>query len=214
MNYVYVSSGSRKMKTGIISVIIMLALSGHAMAADYNQMHGAALDRAKFCFAYTNWIPENDAILGADPIETGLALLARVICDDKYSDYLADSYYAWRAMYQMNWGGCSSTSAIYTQLYETRKNHIIEVIDRHLSSHPEDQQAMAQKHRLERMAPVVPIEFGNTALFDIGAEEVKSGRLKISEPGGVDKPSYWDSFLFHVRSCHDPSNHFIDEASE
>ena len=193
---------------------MMLALSGHAMATDYNHMHEAALDRAKFCFAYTNWLPENDAILGADPIETGLALLARIICDDKYSDYLADSYLTWRAMYQMNWGGCSSTSTIYTQLYETRKNHIIEVIDRHLSSHPEDQQAMAQKHRLERMAPVVPMEFGNTALFDIGAEEVKSGRLKISEPGGVDKPSYWDSFLFHVRSCHDPSNHFIDGASE
>ena len=158
----------------------MLALSGHVMAVDYNQMHKAALDRARLCFACTNWIPENDTVLGAEPTETGLALLARVICDDNYSDFLVDSYLAWRTHYQMWWGGSSSTSVIYTQLYETRKNHILEVIDRHLVSHPEDNQALAQKHRLESITPVVPLEFGNTSLFDMGAEEIRSGRLTIS----------------------------------
>lgn len=159
------------------------------MAVDYNQRHKAALDRARFCFAYTNWIPENDAVLGEHPEETGLALLARVICDDNYSDYLVDSYQIWRAQYQMWWGGSSSTSVIYTHLYETRKNHIIEVIDRHLISHPEDNQALAQKHRLELMAPVVPLEFGNTALFDMGAEEIRSGRLIISTDDLENDPS-------------------------
>jgi len=150
------------------------------MAVDYNLRHKAALDKAKFCFAYTNWIPENDAVLGKHPEETGLALLARVICDDQYSDHLWDSYQIWRAQYQMWWGGCSSTSEIFPELYETRKNHIISVIDRHLVSHPKDNQALEQKRRLELMAPVVPLEFGNTALFDMGVEEIKSGRLKIT----------------------------------
>ena len=168
------------MKTRLISLIVLLSFTGRVMAVDYNQRHKAALDRARFCFAYTNWIPENDAVLGEHPEETGLALLARVICDDKYSDYLVDSYLVWRAHYQMWWGGSSSTSVIYTQLYETRKNHILEVIDLHLVSHPEDNQALAQKHRIELMAPVVPLEFGNTALFDMGAEEIRSGRLTIS----------------------------------
>lgn len=168
------------MKTRFISFIVLLSLTGRVMAVDYNQRHKAALDRARFCFAYTNWIPENDAVLGEHPEETGLALLARVICDDKYSDYLVDSYLVWRTQYQMWWGGSSSTSVIYTQLYEARKNHILEVIDRHLVAHPEDNQAIAQKHRLELMAPVVPLEFGNTALFDMGAEEIRSGRLTIS----------------------------------
>ena len=36
------------MKTRIIILIMMLALSGHVMAVDYNQMHKAALDRARF----------------------------------------------------------------------------------------------------------------------------------------------------------------------
>lgn len=167
------------MKISIISAIAVLIFSGQVLATDYNQRHKAALDKAKFCFAYTNWISENDAVLGEHPEETGLALLARVICDDKYSEYLADSYLIWRAQYQMWWGGSSSTSEIFTQLYETRKAHVLGIINRYLEEHPEDGQALGQKRQLGMIPPVEALAFGNTALFDMASEEIRAGRLKI-----------------------------------
>ena len=67
--------------------------------------------------------------------------------------------------YQLFWGGASNQSEIFTSLYNDKKKHVLEVIEKYLSKNPEDVAAKEQRDRLLNMPEIKPLAFGNTALW-------------------------------------------------